>query len=358
MSKRYIDLNSTYRNRKAYPNVCDFVVEMNPILLQSSSNAQDPVLLAFPFETNQLQGGSTFTQIVLSVEASNILDYYVGNWIEINGFFRQVTNYDPTLKVATVSPGFPVAYPALTIYTIRYELPALRDFTGGVAANTNQIVLNAGASSVDDFYKNMWVFVPGPTPTSSYQWFRILAYNGTTKVATVSGNFAAIIGAGVVFEILRFSYDNVKALKYFGTDTGTNNPVCYTLNLVNLIVPNLPIEDGYHGTLQNYPFLYVAIFSEKGYTYNNVLISNTPASDYALFKVPISYLQDTDFLTLGYAGMAPIASFRVNDDLRLRILLPNGEVLKFVIGTSFPDYGFPIPPDNSKQIQAVFEVSK
>jgi hypothetical protein len=355
MSKRYIDINSTYRNRKVYPNVCDFVVEMNPILTQGPSNAQDPVLLAFPFETNQLQGGSTITQIVLSVEASSILNYYVGNWIEINGFFRKVTAYDPTLKVATVTPAFPVAYPALTIYTIRYDLPILRDFTQiPLTADTNKIRLNAGASSLDDFYKNMWVFVPGPTPTSSYQWFRITAYNGATKVATVAGNFSAVIGAGTVFEILKFSYDNVKSFKYFGTDTGTNNPICYTLNLVNLIVPNLPVNDGYHGTLQNYPFLYVCLYSEKGHTYNNVLISNTPASDYALFKVPVTYLQNTSFLTLGYAGMEPIASFRVNDDLRIKILLPNGEILRFV--TSTPE--FPIPPDNLQQIQAVFEVTK
>ena len=358
MPRRYIDINSSYRNRLSYPSISNFVVQINTNNVSTSSNAQEPVLLAFPFETNLLQGGSTFTQVVLSVNASSVSNFYRGKWLEINGYFRKVISYDGTLKIATVDIPFPVAYPALTIYTVRFELPSMRDFTGAISPANDKIVLNATASSENDYYVNQWIFIPGSSPPTSYQWYRIIAYNGTTKVATIAGNFNTLIPAGTVFEIMNYSYDNVKTLKYFGTEVGTGQPKCSNLSLVNLIVPNFPVLNGYGGTLQNYPFLYVAIYSEKGITYNNPLVSNEPASDKALFKVPVTYLQNNTFLTLGYSGMTQNVSFKVNDDLRIQILLPTGEPLEFDIGNpSFFPINFPIPSNPFTQLQIVLDVS-
>lgn len=359
MSKRYLDINSSFRDRKLYPSVSDFVLKLNPGYVAKANEAVDPVLLAFPYETNLLQGGSTFTQIRLSVESSNILNYYVNSWIEINGFFRQVISYDPTLKSATVSLPFPAAYLALTPYTIRYELPVLRNTTSATATNTSQIVLNAGASSTNDGYVGKYVFVAGASPPFTYQWKRIKSYNGTTKVATIVGNFNAIVPIGTVFEIMNYSYENSRPLEYAGTEVGTNNPSCVSINLVNLIVPNLPVKNGYRGTLQNYPFLYVCLYSEKGLTTQQTLVSNTPASAKAIFKVPVTYLQGISFLTLGYTGMVPNISFRLDDDLHFQILLPSGEVLEFDTGnpTSYVA-GQPTPADPISQVQAVFEVTQ
>jgi hypothetical protein len=355
---RYFDVNSLYRNRLLYPSVCDFVIQMNTNSVSTSASAQDPVLLAFPYETNLLQGGSTVTQLTLSVQASNIVDYYKKSFIEIFGFFRQIIAYDPSLKIVTVDTPFPAAYLALTPYTIRYELPQERDFTGGPSPALNQIVLHAGASSIDQFYRDKWIFLPGATPPSSYVWRRIKSYNGATKVATVTEAFPALIPAGQIFEVLLFSYDNVKALKYLGTEVGTNNAKCMRLNLINLIVPNLPVANSYQGTLQNYPFLYVCIFSEYGLTYTNPLVSSAPAANQALFKVPVSYLQNISYLSLGYAGMSPEVSFRMDDTLRYRILLPDGDILRFVTptGTSYIP-GTPVPPNPVAQVQLTFEIT-
>ncbi len=358
MTTRYIDINSTYRNRKTYPNVCDFVIEMNTNNFNNSPDAaKDPVLMSFPYETNLLQGGSTVTQIVLSIEASNVLNFYRGNYLEIAGNFRKVISYNQSTKVAVVDIPFPIAYPVLTQYTMRYELPELYNLTSAISPSTNKIVLSVGASSTNDYYVNKWVFVPGPTPPTSYQWFRIIAYDGTTKVATVAGRFSTLIPAGTLFEILAFSYDNVKSLKYLGTEVGTGNPVCTSVNLVNLIVPNLPVLNGYGGTLQNYPFLYICLYSEKGITYNNPMISSAEASSKALFKCPITYLQTNSFLTLGYSGMTQKVNFRMNDDLRLQILLPDGTPLQFDTGSpNLFNPNLPIPCNPITQVQAVFSV--
>jgi hypothetical protein len=360
-TSRYIDINSSFRNRLVYPNISDFVVEVNTLSQSSPDAAQDPVLQSFPYETSTTQAGSTFTNIVLNSSSSNVLNFYRGSILEIGGVFTTITSYDPTTKIAIVSPAFGVAPGAGVTYTIRYELPILVSTTSAAATTQNTIVLNLGASSKDDFYVNNWVFVPGASPPTSYQWFRIKAYNGTTKVATIDGNFSAIIGAGVTFQILRFSFDNVRSLKYFGTEVGTNNPVCTNIRLVNLIVPNLPILNGYGGVLHNYPFVYVCLYSEKGITYVNPLISNSPASNKAIFKVPISSLFSTvqTFLTFSYTGMTQTISFKVNDDLRMQVLLPNGEFLQYDTGLSpsFP-IDYPIISNPITQIQAVFEVSR
>jgi hypothetical protein len=83
--KRYIHIDSGYRDRLTYPNIGDFVVETNAYTLNGPATAKDPILLAFPYESNQLSGGSTTTQITLSVTSSNILNFYRDSYLEING---------------------------------------------------------------------------------------------------------------------------------------------------------------------------------------------------------------------------------------------------------------------------------
>ena len=91
------------------------------------------------------------------------------------------------------------------------------------------------------------------------------------------------------------------------------------------------------------------------------MISNIPVSSQSLFKVPITYLYnpDTAFFTLIFTGMTQRVTFRESDDLRVRIFLPNGEIIKFEQPDSliyFPGYRFPIPSDPLKQIQMKFEL--
>ena len=83
--RRYLDIDSGRRNRFSYPKIGDFVVDVNGIYRNTPATALDPIVLAFPYETNLLSGGSTFTQIALSVAASNIVNFYRNSYIEIAG---------------------------------------------------------------------------------------------------------------------------------------------------------------------------------------------------------------------------------------------------------------------------------
>jgi hypothetical protein len=372
MVTRYLDIGSQFRDRNAYENPCDFVLEMGGQIKNNPVTALDPVIQAFPYETNLCSGGSTTTQIALSVTSSIILNYYRNSFIQIGNEFRLCTGYDNTTQIATVTPGFTVAPVALTLYSIRRALPVsllggqYRDVTGAPSFSTNEVVLGALAESIDDFYVNNWIFIPGPTPPGSYQWKRIIAYDGLTKVATLAGRFFSLVGAGETYEILRFSGDNTVPLRYYGTEVGTNNPVCAGVRMINLILPNRPVLSGYGGTLQNYPHLYVAIYSEKGITYSNPMISSSKGAAKALFKVPVTYYNDNTFLSLISADMGMQVSFKENDTLHFIVYLPDGEVLTFEPDPNAqerndPEYGgllFPIEPTPVSQVHAVFEVTR
>ena len=357
--KRYIHIDSSYRDRLTYPKIGDFVVETNGTSLNSADIARDPIILAFPYEANQVSGGSTTLQIALSVTSSNILNFYRGSFLEINGEFREITVYDNTTQIATVSTPFSAAPPALTNYTVRKQTPQERDVTGGVSATSNKVILGASASSVNNYYLNSYIFLPGGVPPTSYQWKRVTAYNGTTKEATVAGAFTGIVALGTTYEILNFNRDNIRPLNYQGSSTFNNN-TCESLRLISLIVPNRNIKNGY-GTLQNYSHVYVSIYSERAQSYSNPIISNAPGAQRALFQVPISFNPNTSWLTLQGSYMTQNLSFKENDTLHITITLPNGDVLEFEPYnqyTYFQGYGFPIESDPGTQVQLVLEVGR
>jgi len=357
--KRYIHIDSAYRDRLTYPNIGDFVVETNAYTLNGPATAKDPILSAFPYESNQLQGGSTTTQIVLNVTSSNILNFYRGSYLEIGGVFSLITAYDNTNQVATVQTAYGTAPSALTLYTVRKEVPAERSTSLNSATSLNQVYLSTGSSTVDNYYVNTFVFLPGSTGPSSFQWKRVIAYTGATRLATVSGNFTSLVTAGTTYEILRFTRDNVVPLNYQGSNT-FNNGTCENLRLISLIVPNRNILNGY-GTLQNYSHVYVEIYSERGNTYSNPIISNAPAAKKALFQVPVTFNPNTSWLTLQGSYMTQNLSFKENDTLHVRITLPTGQILQFEPYneyTFFQGYGFPIESDPGTQVQLVLEVTR
>ena len=391
---RYIDIDSTYRDRITYPKVGDFVLQVNSTTRQGltytynpnnsvtinsappAATASDPVSLSFPTETDRTSGGSTITAVVLSPLSSNIYNYYAGDVINIDSSFSTITAYDNTTNVVTISPALAVAPVALTPYYIRTQYPTA--FTNGArqdtllvnTPNTTDVILGANAYGIDNFYTGQYVFFPvigaGPPSPAQFIWKLVLGYTGATKYAVcvnTSNLTPAIIpsisgGVPTVYQMLPFSYDNSKSLNYNGTQI-FNNPVCERLRLVNLIVPNQYVVGSYGGTLQNYPYLYVSLYSDKGNTCNSPIESNYPVARKSLFKVPVSFLPNNNWLTLQGSFMSQTISFRENDALHFTVYLPDGTILDFLPNnqyTYFEQYKFPVSSDPSNQIQAVFEV--
>src|SRR5579872_1700537 len=98
--KKYIDLDSTYRNRVQYPLQSDFIVNFNKSgRILSLNNSTDPVSLATPFLTGTTQASPNTTIVVLQTGASNINNFYINDYIGVNfpgnitNQYRQVISY-------------------------------------------------------------------------------------------------------------------------------------------------------------------------------------------------------------------------------------------------------------------------
>ena len=306
--------------------------------------------------------------------------------------------------LATILPNYGPGY------FIRYELPisfapGVYDDTIAAAANTTTVV-QAGplSSNISGSYVGFYFFVPpasipiypfykGANPFFfNYQFPIIKSYTSVLGVNTITlasalltvypavgipfgGLFAASING--VYEICPFSYDQYAPLQYLGTEN-FSNPRCCNITLTNVILPaNLPLQNTNGGTLTDIPFLWVELSSEKGNTYQQQIISANKASKVALFKCSISPNYSASTTIYGYPvsaypflNLCPLmgnqtVNFRLNDDMRFRVLLPNGEPLNFNVTyfeffngsfTYFPGLGFPVPPDPRMQIQATFNV--
>lgn len=399
--KKYFDIDSTFRNRRLYPNACDFVMDINAPIRDTPTTALDPILLAFPYETNLTSGGSTLIQIALSVSSSNIRNFYQGSYLEINNEFRLIISYDAFTQVATVASAFSAAPPALTPYTIRKKLPFQYNVTTqaqvlvpipvpdpdnkaqfNLTPANQKIRLSATSSTKDEYYVNYFVFVPDNNPILnpplSYQYARITRYDGATRMAILDRPFdPAATAAGINYEILEFNRDNVVPLKYSGNQT-INNPILLKINLVYVTIPNRYIkgayiiqddgsiiQGGYGGLLSDYNYIYVALYSGSSKTSNYSLYSNNPYSSLALFKVPITFLRNVvtqqTFLTLNFTGMTQTISFRERDTLHFTVFLQNGNVLAFEPfnkDSYFNDFigRFPIESDPLEQVTACFEI--
>lgn len=87
-----------------------------------------------------------------------------------------------------------------TLYPVR--LPVIRTGTAQAGA-TSTITLDSGASAVNDFYNGCFVNITNNTPSNVLgQARRIIDYVGSTKVATIEGQWGTNPSSSSTFEIL------------------------------------------------------------------------------------------------------------------------------------------------------------
>lgn len=362
MSVKYIDIDSTYRNRNMYPNPSDFVVpisyEQNPTT--NPYYTQDPIVNAVPFELKTTSAAkASNTSVYLSTTSSTIDNFYVDDYLQIGSEFAKITAYDGTTKIATLqSPGITGAVALGDSYVIRKALPY---FTGtvGAAPTTTTINLNGSgnASSVDNFYTGKYIYFPTIPAggTAAGQTAFISSYNGTTKIATLAKGLTTAPTAGDTFEIDELTRDNLVPMLYSGSQ-GFNQQICYTMDLLYITIPNTLTTSGYGGTLDRYPYLYLHLYNEGAVMRSDgVLYSNNINAKGATFKIPLGLnLRQETFFTLKDAKMIQTAKFKPDLPIRFKLTLPNGEPITF----STPDNFSPLEPNPLIQISATFAIRR
>jgi hypothetical protein len=135
------------------------------------------------------QAGSINT-ITLAAGESAVDEQFFDQLIYIEdgtgvGQSHHILKYVGATKVATIDGNWVIAPDATSDYII-YNFSAHEWADAGVlvAATSTTVTLNGGASTVDDYYRDMLVYMA--SGTGSGQAMRIKSYVGATKVATLA----------------------------------------------------------------------------------------------------------------------------------------------------------------------------
>jgi hypothetical protein len=160
-------------------------------------------------------------------------------------------------------------------------------------------------------------------------------------------------------QIMSFARDNEQSLNYTGSTTSQNQMVCYEIELISLILPNIPLDNTVGGLIAFYPYLYVELSNKtapSGGT-KGVLYSNNPHANRALFRVAIDDTPTpiiSKFIKVDGDGAVQTVKFKPNDNLYIRVFLQNGQLFE----TSQKDTPPPMNPDPFVQISAEFSIKR
>ena len=129
--------------------------------------------------------------------------------------------------------------------------------------------------------------------------------------------------------------------------------VCYTIALLVVTVPNVPLKTG--GRITNYPFVYVRLSNQTApnRASSRLIYSNNPASADALFIAPVTEIVDptTDlYIKLGNPAMLQTIKFKPNDNLYFSLFMPDGSPFE----TVQDDTSSPYPSNPLLQVHATF----
>lgn len=239
-----------------------------------------------------------------------------------------------------------------------------------VAISGTSFTLDYNASNVDNYYVGCFI-------TSGATTARIVSYNGLTKSGTTDAGLGASVGDPwyirtaflaspftaspntLVSEILYYSRDSWNPFAYTGSMVSSEQMICYEVELLNLILPNLLLQSGRGGRPAFYPYLYVELqqvsASNSGNT--NIIYSNNPHSTKMLFRAVVDDTPTpliSPFIKIDGDGMVHVIKFKPNDAFHLVIRHADGSLFK----TVQEDFYSPNAPNPLVQISACFAFRK
>ncbi|MDD4931462.1 MAG: hypothetical protein PHG66_04960 [Candidatus Colwellbacteria bacterium] len=174
---KYLDVDSTYRNRNNYPNPYDFVIPYSfPNKGSTSLGFFDAVLDSSPYtgsptlQPGQLVTGISFMNlltstidITLDTQETTIDNFYINSTLQIGTEFRSITNFNGLTKVCSVSQPFFSIPPPGTVYYIRkvqtyFDSDVSIYRYNQLSNTTDQLsLLTASPSPIKDFYKGSYI---------------------------------------------------------------------------------------------------------------------------------------------------------------------------------------------------------
>jgi len=178
-------------------------------------------------------------------------------------------------------------------------------------------------------------------------------------VLVVCSNFSTTPVEGGEIELLRINRDNEVFYNYSGSWLSQQQESCYQIELVTLILPNQTLKVGYGSRTAFYPYIILELENVCGSNagIKNLVYSNNPYVNKALFVVPITDVNDPQFVPFIHLfgnGVVQTIKFKPNDNLKLTVRMPTGEIFETILDENFS----PAFPNPLKQITAMFGIRK
>jgi hypothetical protein len=329
----------------------------------SNGNANENFILRkeLPNNSGSLLAVSTNGFIVqLALSASQYTDSYNSSFLRmiepvptaVGGFSNNVAPYSEERKINKYISG----NGTFTAF-------------GGAGTNTFTLDLN-NSSSVDNYYVDSFI-----TNVNTGETRQVATYSGTTHSGTVTANWGAgavgnswsfrtaflsspfstnpVVGVTDAYELEQYTRDNSVPFVYTGSLTSSQELVCYEIELLNLILPNITLNSGRGGRPAFYPYLYVQLEAISTGGLRNIIYSNNPNSTKMMFRAVVDDTPTpliSPFIKIDGNGMVHTLKFKPNDSFKFGVYHADGQLFT----TEKQDTISPQLPDPLVQISACF----
>ena len=326
-----------------------FSPSLSPLTVDLSNVLDSIISVSFGLSTNFNLGLVFVPNGTLNSE--EYLGYYVYN--ETQNQYAIILSYDGEFALASIEPQ--PGWVNTDTISIRQELPQTYG-TFQAGSNTTYVVLSSLSDPTPGYYNGSFLRITQTGSILQNIICNIKYYSGTpTYIATLNYSLPVPPAEGYTYEILSYYKDSFAPLIYSGTQV--QQEVCYEIQCVNLILPNVNVESG--GIIQSYPYFLVDfqnLTTSNGGTVN-VIYSNNPNTTRRLFKVPVTDITPSSlnsFVKLDKCYMAQIIKFTPYSSFKFGVYLPDGRPLIF----SNKDTMSPLPPNPSLQVSALFSLRR
>jgi hypothetical protein len=281
--------------------------------------------------------------------------------------YRKIISYEGSTRLAELESPTTVDWLATAVgatgyaFVMRKEIPANIGNLVTVSSTTS-MTLSPSASAQPDFYVGNFIRIITPVPVVNYSTFvspfgeqrLIKTYNSVTKAITVDKPITGIqVGDG--YEIESFSRDNCVPFSYNGSIVSSQEAVCYSVELLNLVIPNFTLKSGRGGRPVFYPTMYLEFqpISSATSGYKNIIYSNNPNSTRMLYRILMSDIPaplSSTFIKVDGDSMTHTIKFKPNDSFKIALFHANGEPVEYAMDDNAP----PAEPNPLVQISACF----
>ena len=282
---------------------------------------------------------------------------------------RSISNYNGTTHILTLDTaigGDVTSWAITNNFSIRKETPTVTG-TGqlevAAGATTTAITITNGLATTDAYTNKFMRIRPASsgtygsgTPTAPISEMRKIISYTSGRLATVFPEFSVAPTSGFQIEILSFSYDNLNPFPFYGGRVSAQQSPHWDIQLVNVSLPNKILASGEGRRIAYYPYIYIELqntsTSDRGY-----ISSNNPNSLSALFRCVIKDTSNplsSAFVNIDGDKVTQKIIFRPDDNLKLTIRLPNGDIWTTVSS----DTSSPLEPNFLLQISALFRCTK